>query len=78
MHALEYLALDVAIKALNEFGPQFITPPDDKFWPLVYARLGEAGMDTSWPTAQKVGQKFYELRDEFITRANGLNPTGQK
>jgi hypothetical protein len=69
---LDYLALDVAIHVLNERGPQFITPPDDKFWPYIYARLGEMGVDTSWDTAKQLRGKFYGLRDEMLNRANTL------
>jgi hypothetical protein len=72
--ALEYMALDAAITAMNRLG----ATRDTTFWPYIYARLGEAGLDTSWPTAQKVGVRYYNLRNDLINRANGLNPTAKK
>lgn len=69
---LDRLALALAIEAMNLYGPIYGEP---RFWDKAYALLQSYGLDASWPTAQKLGNRFYGIRDGLIDRANAIkNP----
>jgi hypothetical protein len=76
---IEYVALNAAIEAMNRFGATkdgnggALVRESIAFWPYIYATLGSFGFDTSWPTAKRVGDRFYDLRNELIQRANVLH-----
>lgn len=68
---LEWIALDLAVEALNKISFY----QSEAFYTTIYgklAALAPAGIISDWPNNTKVQGQFFGLRDELIDRANAI------